>query len=79
MLAQVALRAEEERRAIERSAVAFDDADDEVDAMLARGGRDPVDVGSGHFDRAVEVAPELIATLRRALPDATVPKSMPLG
>jgi class 3 adenylate cyclase len=37
MLAQVAFRAEEERSAIERSTIAFDDADDEVHGMLSRG------------------------------------------
>src|SRR6266545_6505887 len=57
------------RCVVERAAIAFDDAHDEVDGMLACGGCDPVDVRTGHDDRAIEVAPELIATLRRALPD----------
>jgi hypothetical protein len=40
-----------------------------VDGMLARGRRNPVDVSSGHLDRGTEVAPELIATLWRPLPN----------
>jgi hypothetical protein len=69
MLAQVALRAEEEGRAVERSSVAFDDAHDEVNRMIARGRCHPIDVRPWDGDRAVEVTPELIATLRRPLPD----------
>jgi len=40
----------------------------EVDRMLACAGGDPVDVGSGHLDRGIDVASDLIATLRRAVP-----------
>jgi hypothetical protein len=46
--------------------------------MVARGGCDPVDVGSGDVESAVEVAPELIGPSGVLWP-ATVPKSMPLG
>src|SRR5262245_56357018 len=69
MLAEEARRAEEDHRVVEGSAVAFDDPHNEVDRVLERGGCDPVDVGSGHFDRTVEVAPELIATFLRPPPD----------
>jgi hypothetical protein len=67
--AEVALGAEEERGVIERSTLALDNAHNEMDGMLARGGCDPVDVRSGHVDRAIEVASELSATLWRTLPD----------
>jgi len=51
-------------RAIERAAVALDDADHKMHAVLARGFAYARRLGSGKIDGAVVVAPELFAALR---------------
>ena len=70
MLAEVrAVGREEEHRAIQRAAVALDDADDEVDAVRPRGAREPIDGRSGHVHAALPVPPKVFTALVGARAD----------
>jgi len=64
------VRPEKEHGAIERSAVALDDPDDQVNAVPARGGRHEIDRGAGNVNGGVEIAPEIIPALGRAGADS---------
>jgi hypothetical protein len=48
---QRAVRAQKQRRAVQRAAVTLDDADDEVHALLARDRPEPVNDRSRNIDR----------------------------
>ena len=60
---------EKENRAVQRSAIALDDTDDEMGLVGARDGREPVDVGTGDLDRAVPIDPELFTSCLAARAD----------
>ena len=75
---QRAVRSEEQRGAIERADVALDDADDQVQAVLLRGGTEAVHSRGRHIDGAFKVTAKLTATFRSAASHAR-PEIQPLG
>ena len=62
VLAEIAaVGTKKKRRAVQRPAVAFDDADDQVHPVRARHPRQPIDRRAGDVDRTLPVAAELLA------------------
>ena len=71
MLAQItAFGIEKQDGAVERAAIALDDADHQVDGMLTRGFGQEIHGGTRDIDSAFEIAPEHAAAFGRPPPDA---------
>ena len=66
------VRTEEQDRAIERAAVALDDTDDEMEAVVARDRPEAVDRRSRHVHRALVIAAEPFPTFGRSPADLDI-------
>ena len=71
MLAEeLSVRREEHHRAIERSSIALDRTQRQIDLVLLRNSAEPGGGRSGHLDRSFPVGVEFIPPFRGAVPDS---------